>query len=51
MTLLDHRNDTATPPAPTGDGLLARIGRTSGGHPRRVLLVWALVILVAAPLA
>ena len=51
MSLLDQGRDTATPPATTGDGLLARIGRASGGHPRRVLLVWALVILVAAPLA
>ena len=33
------------------DALLARIGRASGRHPRRVLLVWALVIVLAAPLA
>ncbi|MET0726837.1 MAG: MMPL family transporter [Acidimicrobiales bacterium] len=51
MTLLDHPADPATPSAKSGDGLLARIGRTSGRHPRRVLLVWALVILIAAPLA
>ena len=45
-----HRPSHAARPS-TGDGLLARIGRASGRHPRRVLLVWALVILVAAPLA
>ena len=51
MTLLDRRTNPATSDAQTGDGLLARIGRTSGRHPRRVLVVWALVIFVAAPLA
>ena len=51
MTLLDHSADRSTPSAATGDGLLASIGRASGRHPRRVLLVWALVVLVAAPLA
>ena len=33
------------------DGLLARIGRAAGRRPRRVMAVWALVVLVAAPLA
>jgi len=51
MTLLDQHTDPSTPSPSKGDGFLARIGRTSGRHPRRVLLVWALVILVAAPLA
>ncbi len=32
-------------------GLLARVGRTAARRPRRVLAVWALVVLVAAPLA
>ena len=46
MTLLDHRNDLDTPPPETGAGLLARLGRASGRHPRRVLLVWALALAV-----
>jgi RND superfamily putative drug exporter len=39
--------------APSGadDGLLARVGRAAGRRPRRVLAIWALVILVAGPLA
>jgi putative drug exporter of the RND superfamily len=56
VTLLDD------PPSPTpadassssgasGDRLLARIGRAAGRRPRRVILLWALVVLVAAPLA
>ena len=32
-------------------GLLARIGRSSARHPRRVILGWALLVLAAAPLA
>jgi RND superfamily putative drug exporter len=32
-------------------GLLARIGRASARRPRRVLAVWAIVLVVAAPLA
>jgi RND superfamily putative drug exporter len=52
MTLLDHRNhDDASGATSTRDGLLARIGRASGRHPRRVLLIWALVVVLAAPLA
>jgi RND superfamily putative drug exporter len=45
---------TITPPptvSPTRAGLLARIGRAAGRRPRRVLAVWALVALLAAPLA
>src|SRR5688572_8143558 len=47
---------TATiPPTPTAPptraGLLARVGRAAGRRPRRVLLLWALVVLLAAPLA
>jgi putative drug exporter of the RND superfamily len=33
------------------DGLLARIGRAAGRRPRRVLALWAVAVLVAAPLA
>jgi len=33
------------------DGLLARIGRTAGRRPRRVLALWAICVVVAAPLA
>ena len=33
------------------DGLLARIGRAVGRRPRRVLAVWAIVVLASAPLA
>ena len=51
MTALDHRADRAATAPAGSEGLLARVGRTSGRHPRRVLLLWALVILVAAPLA
>jgi RND superfamily putative drug exporter len=50
MTLLDRHTDPASS-APTGDGLLARIGRMSAKHPRRVLAVWALAVLAAAPMA
>ena len=33
------------------DGLLARIGRAAGRRPRRVLALWAIVVLLAGPLA
>ena len=53
MTVLD--DPPSTPPtAPAeheGDGLLARVGRAAGRRPRRVLALWALVVVVAAPLA
>ena len=52
MTLIDN------PPTPRshqdheqGEGLLARIGRLAGRRPRRVLAMWALVVVVAGPLA
>lgn len=32
-------------------GLLVRVGRAAGRRPRRVLVAWALIVLVAAPLA
>ena len=35
----------------SGDGLLARVGRASARRPRRTLLLWAVVVLAAAPLA
>jgi RND superfamily putative drug exporter len=50
MTLLSHRTGPASE-APPKDGLLARVGRMSGSHPLRVLAIWALVVLVSAPLA
>ncbi len=50
MTLLEDR--AAQPSAEIGrDGLLARIGRSAARRPRRVLALWALVVVVAAPLA
>ncbi len=39
------------PGAKRGDGLLARIGRAAGRRPRRVLALWAIAVVVAAPLA
>ena len=52
MTLLDHSTEPTSSSAPEpSDGLLASIGRASARHPRRVLLVWTLVVLLAAPLA
>jgi putative drug exporter of the RND superfamily len=50
---------TARPSAPTGasalppgrDGALARLGRASARHSRRMLIVWAVLVLAAAPLA
>jgi RND superfamily putative drug exporter len=33
------------------DGALARIGRAAGRHPRRVLALWLVVVLLAAPAA
>jgi RND superfamily putative drug exporter len=41
----------ASPPTTPRDGLLARIGRAAASRPRRVLAVWTLVVLGAAPLA
>jgi RND superfamily putative drug exporter len=56
MTLLD---EAARPADPTesdhqvdaADGLLARIGRASARRPKRVVLIWLVATLVAAPLA
>ena len=50
MTILENP-PAESAPADRTDGLLARIGRLSARRPRRVLAVWALVVLVAAPLA
>jgi RND superfamily putative drug exporter len=43
---VDHPEHT-----PLSDGLLARAGRAAGRRPRRVLALWALVVVVAGPLA
>ena len=52
MTALDQPTSPTVPAPPArGDGLLARIGRASARRPRRVLLIWALVVVLAAPLA
>ncbi len=58
MTVLQ---DPSAPSDPTGphaedpdaqrEGLLARIGRAAGRRPRRVLALWAVVVLLAGPLA
>jgi len=52
MTLVEDRPTLSEPiPKPTRHGLLARIGRGAASRPRRVLAIWALVVLVAGPLA
>ena len=55
MTLAPPAPPTGGSPSPSarhrGDGLLARMGRAAGQRPRRVLAIWALVVLTAAPLA
>ncbi len=56
MTSLDTAAsaDSGTPddpPPDRTDGLLARIGRSAAQHRRRTIVLWALVVLVAAPLA
>ncbi len=49
---LHHDTSHDRPPQPgEHDGLLARIGRAAGRRPRRVLAMWALVVLIAGPLA
>ena len=45
-----HPNDSR-PRADKAPGLLARIGRYSALHSKRVLLTWAIVVACAAPLA
>jgi len=52
MTLIEDRPSLSeSMPNEPRDGLLARLGRTAARRPRRVLALWALVVLVAAPLA
>jgi RND superfamily putative drug exporter len=52
MTLIEDHPSTPDAHGQTpGDGLLARIGRRAGRRPRRTLALWALVVLVAGPLA
>ncbi len=44
--------ETSSSDAPSpGEGLLARLGRSAGRRPRRVMLLWLLVVALAAPLA
>ena len=52
MTLLeDSPSHTPDDHAGGRDGLLARTGRAAGRHPRRVLALWAIVVVASAPLA
>ena len=53
MTLLDQPDLVAAASQPTASraGLLARLGRASARRPRRVLLIWAVIVALAAPLA
>ncbi len=53
MTLLEDPSATTTAPdAPAHrEGVLARVARFAGRRPKRILLAWALVVIVAAPLA
>jgi RND superfamily putative drug exporter len=52
MTLLE--DPPAPSPAPDAhrrDGALARLGRAAGRRPRRMLVAWAIIVLLAGPLA
>lgn len=51
MTTLDETAPPATDPDTGHEGLLARMGRRAGARPRRVVLVWILIVALAAPLA
>ncbi len=53
MTITEPRQQTPSddPPSIVKEGLLARMGRASGRHPRRAMLVWLIVVALAAPLA
>ena len=52
MTLIEDRPPLSEPmPNEPRPGLLARLGQGAARRPRRVLAIWALVVLVAAPLA
>ena len=46
-SVIDRRPQTST----GRTGLLARIGRSCARHPRRVIVIWAIVVVAAAPLA
>ena len=46
-SVIDRRPQTST----DRTGLLARIGRSCARHPRRVIVIWAIVVVAAAPLA
>ncbi len=51
MTLIEDPRTQSSSDHPQGDGILARLGRAAGRRPRRVLTMWVLIVLVAAPLA
>ncbi len=52
MTLVEDRPPLSQPmPKPTPDGVLPRIGLAAARRPRLVLAAWAIVVLVAGPLA
>ncbi|MGQ0432408.1 MAG: MMPL family transporter [Microthrixaceae bacterium] len=51
MTTLHDPLAATAPHPPVYEGFLPRLGRRAGRRPRRVLLIWTLVVLVAAPLA
>ncbi|MBI2708582.1 MAG: MMPL family transporter [Actinobacteria bacterium] len=51
MSVLDRPISGAADARAPREGLLARTGRSAARRPRRTLIVWALVVLAAAPLA
>jgi RND superfamily putative drug exporter len=51
VALLDARPTRAPSTSGAHDGLLARVGRAAARRPRRVLAVWAVLVVAAAPLA
>jgi len=51
MSVLDRPASGAPDAQTRPDGLLARTGRAAARRPRRTLIVWAVVVLAAAPLA
>ena len=55
MTILEERKEGLQPEqdgaAGSGDGLLARIGRASARRPKRVMVLWLVLVVLSAPLA
>lgn len=51
MTLTEDPPSHPTEADAGREGLLARTGRAAARRPRRVLLIWAIVVLASAPLA